>query len=389
MIRVNRSIVTVLAIVILVTGIVLGTAIAGYTPRVQSQTFVDDVEAMFQRVYADASPSVVSITVRVPAGANVSPFLPFATPQPGGTGQSGQYQYAEGSGFVYDTAGHIITNEHVVDQADRVTVQFIDGTRFDVKVVGVVKDSDLAVLQYDTSKVSVKPLPLADSSKVTVGTRAIAIGNPFGLQGSMTQGIISAIGRRLLQQSQFNIPMILQTDAAINPGNSGGPLLNTKGEVVGVTTAIRSQAGQSSGIGFAIPSNIVKLMADQIIAGGKVEISYLGIEGTDMTSQIAPLMNLDGKTRGALVTRVVAGGPADKGGVRAGTKTATIEEVDITVGGDVITAVDGQPVNQFDDLLNYLFVQTKPDQKIKLTVLRDGQSTDIEVTLGKRPTSAR
>ncbi len=296
---------------------------------------------------------------------------------------------SRGSGFVYDTEGHIVTNQHVIDQADKVTVRFSDGTVLPAKIVGSVKDSDLAVVEYDKTKVDVKPLKLADSSTVTVGTRTIVIGNPFSLQGTMTQGIISAIGRRLLQQSQFNIPLILQTDAAINPGNSGGPMLNTKGEVIGVVTAIRSQLGQSSGIGFAIPSNIVKLMADQIIAGGKIEISYLGIEGTDLTTDLATTMNLDAKFKGALVTRITAGGPADKAGLRGGTKITTIDDAEVNIGGDVIVSIDEQPVRQFDDLLNYLFVKTKPGQTVKITVYREGKNVDLSVTLGARPASAR
>jgi serine protease Do len=385
--RISRLGLTVLVVVILCMGMVLGSVVTLVPLRVQGQGagVVDDEAALLEHVYAQASPSVVSIVVRVPADSTLNELLPYIDPGDSGTATpEPSYRYAQASGFVYDDKGHIVTNAHVVDQADRISITFSDGLTFPATVVGIAPDADLAVVKVSDSRATMIPLPLADSDQVKVGSRAIAIGNPFGLNGSMTQGIISAI-KRTLPQSQFRIPDILQTDAAINPGNSGGPLLNSDGALIGINTAIRSRVMQSAGVGFAIPSNIVKLMADQLIANGKVEHSYLGVTGSTLTADVDELLGLDITFRGILVSTVPADGPASKAGVRGSTKDAELDGDPFPIGGDIIIAIDDQPLKYFEDMLGYLFTKTKPGQVVKLTVYRDGKNIDLQVTLTARP----
>jgi 2-alkenal reductase len=385
--RISRLGLTVLVVVILCTGMVLGSVVTLVPLRVQGQGagVVDDEATLLEHVYAQASPSVVSIVVRVPADSTLNELLPYIDPDNSGTATpEPSYRYAQASGFVYDDKGDIVTNAHVVDQADRISITFSDGLTFPATVVGIAPDADLAVVKVSDSRATMIPLPLADSDQVKVGSRAIAIGNPFGLNGSMTQGIISAI-KRTLPQSQFRIPDILQTDAAINPGNSGGPLLNGDGALIGINTAIRSRVMQSAGVGFAIPSNIVKLMADQLIANGKVEHSYLGVIGSTLTADVDELLGLDITFRGVLVSEVPAGGPAAKAGVRGSTKEAELDGLPVSIGGDIIIAIDDQPLKYFEDMLGYLFTKTKPGQVVKLTVYRDGKNIDLQVTLTARP----
>jgi S1-C subfamily serine protease len=380
MLRKHRLAQTLLLVVVLVVGIFLGSALTASTTRVQGQTFVDEAEEMLQRVYREVNPSVVSIIVRIPANAALDDRLfPFEDPQP----QQGT-RVAQGSGFVYDDQGHVVTNAHVVDQAQQISVVFAGGLSLPGTIVGTAPDSDLAVVKYDQTKVAVGPLKLADSDEVIVGSRAIAIGNPFGLPGTMTQGIVSGVNR-LLPQDRFNIPEIIQTDAAINPGNSGGPLLNNKGEVIGVNTAIRSRVGQSSGIGFAIASNTVKLIADQLIANKRVEHSYLGITGASLTSDINELMGLDPTFQGVLVGTVENNGPASRAGLRPSNDQRSLNGETFAVGGDIIVAIDDQPVKVFEDLLSYLFNNTQPGQTVRLTVYRNGEKVDLSVTLVPRP----
>lgn len=380
MLRINRVWLSLIVIVSLVTGMVLGSIVGVSTLRVQGQDFIDEEAQLLERLYAQISPSVVALEVRVPTGAGsrlfVDPSQPDAEPN---------FRIAQGSGFLYDTNGHIITNNHVVEDATRVTAIFSDGLRLPATVVGTAPDADLAVVKVETKRIaSLQPLTLADSDALKVGQRAIAIGNPFGLNNTMTQGIISALGRAL-RQSQFSIPQIIQTDAAINPGNSGGPLLNFKGEVIGVNTAIRANAEQSAGIGFAVPSNIVRLMADQLIANGKVEHSYLGISGTTLTSDLKEALGLDASLNGVLVTDVVAGTPADIAGLKGSTREESIGGDIVPVGGDVLTEVDGVKIVVFEDLLGYLFTRTKPGDTITLKVLRNGEFLEVKVTLVPRP----
>jgi 2-alkenal reductase len=383
MIRLPRFVLAAVVAVALCTGVLLGSAFNVTTLQAQGPTAViDDQTSILENVYNLANPSVVSIVVRVPANAVVNDLLPFV--EPPNSQQAPDFQYGQGSGFVYDAQGHIVTNAHVVEAASQIDVSFSNGLTLEAEVVGVASDSDLAVLKVDPALLPAGPLVMADSDLVQVGQRAIAIGNPFGLSSTMTEGIISAI-ERSLPQDTFRIPKILQTDAAINPGNSGGPLLNVDGQVIGVNTAIRSGVQQSSGVGFAIPSNIVRLIADDLIADGTVTHSYLGITGQTLSTRVNRALELPLDFRGVLVADVPAGGPAARAGLRGSTQEQTIDGEVYVLGGDIITAVGSQPVRVFEDLLGYLFTQTHPGDTVTLTLLRDGQEMTVDVTLSERP----
>jgi S1-C subfamily serine protease len=295
-----------------------------------------------------------------------------------------------GSGFVYDDNGHIITNYHVVSGSgggNRLDVTFLDGTVYRASVIGSDPYTDIAVLYVeDVSKEKLLPLPLADSSMVTVGEQVAAIGNPFGLSGSMSAGIISGVGRQLPAQGiqDFSIPDIIQTDAAINPGNSGGPLLNMRGEVIGMNSAIYSMTGQFAGVGFAIPSKTISKVVPSLITTGSFQHPWLGIAGQDMTPGIADLLGLH-EPRGFLVMEVVAGSPAEKAGIQRGNEDAVIDGMQVRVGGDVIIAIDNKTVGKIEDILAYVEGEKSVGDGLKLTILRDGQTMDIMATLGARP----
>jgi S1-C subfamily serine protease len=385
--RLSRFGLTALVAVTLCFGILLGSVVTTAPIRVSGQSPVDQETVLLQRLYQQVNPSVVNIMVRVPLGTAHPDLIP-STPIPGQRQPEAQ---AEASGFVYDTDGHIVTNAHVVQDARRITVNFTDDTTLVARVVGVDLDSDLAVIQIDTGTVKLTPLPLADSDKLAVGERTIAIGNPFGFGGSMTQGIVSALGRSLDSQrdssasQRYLIPSVIQTDTAINPGNSGGPLLNGKGEVIGINTAIESRVRQSSGVGFAVPSNIIKKIVPALIKDGKIAHSYLGIGGRTLTLDLNDLVGLDPNFHGVLVNDVTRGSPADEAGVRPGTVELQLDGVPVMAGGDVIVGIDGAPVRRFEDLLGYLFVKTDPGQVITLKLYREGKTIDVKVTLGERP----
>jgi S1-C subfamily serine protease len=303
----------------------------------------------------------------------------------------------QGSGFVYDRGGHIVTNFHVIEGATRVEVRFTSGFKVYGSVIGIDKDSDIAVVKVDAPADRLFPLPLGDSSQLKVGQTVIAIGNPFGLESTMTVGIISALGRTLDSQNvtpdgpAFSAGDIIQTDAAINPGNSGGPLFNVNGEVIGVNRAIRTtnftETGQplNSGIGFAISINMVKRVAPSLIANGKYEYPFLGISSTNtLTLDMINALGLTEYT-GAYVTSVVPGGPADTAGIRAGTTPTNFPG--LPGGGDLIIAIDGVPTRTFDEMLSYLVTNKGPGDTVVLTVLRGGERLDITITLGARPQS--
>jgi len=302
---------------------------------------------------------------------------------------------AEGSGFVWDTEGHIVTNDHVVQGARDVLVTFADGVSLPAEVIGEDPDSDLAVVEVDSDLHELRPVELGDVDAVDVGDRAIAIGNPFGLEGTLTQGIISAKGRSIPALTSFAIPEALQTDAAINPGNSGGPLLDSEGRVIGVNAQIETGSSlvqANTGIGFAIPVNIVKRVVPALIAEGRYDHAWLGISGQNYSPAWADALGFPEETRGAYVMYVEPGGPSDKAGLRAGTRQTDVllgfdfgQPVYLVAGGDLIVAIDGQPVEKFDDLLVYLERYTSPGDRVELTVLRaDGRRQVIPVTLGKR-----
>lgn len=379
--RFMRSGTLVLIIAVFAIGIGLGSWLNTAQPA-QGDDVTDPQSDLLARMYETTAPSTVSITVEVPADS-AEDLLPFETPTPNEL-QPNQLITAYGSGFVYDPQGHIVTNAHVVENAKSILVTFYDGLTFPATIVGLSQDADLAVIKVDDARAVFKPVTMGDSEILKVGERAIAIGSPFGLDGSMTEGIISALNRSL-PQSQFRIPYIIQTDAAINPGNSGGPLFNYKGEVIGVNTAIRSQIRQSAGIGFAVPSSIVKLVAGELIENGKIEISYLGITGSSLTSDLNELLGLDINFRGVLVSSVVRGGPAAQAGIQGSTRQEEINGQAVPVGGDIITKVDEHEIRVFEDLLGYLFTKTKPGDSVTLTVFRDGETLEIKATLSPRP----
>ncbi len=291
-----------------------------------------------------------------------------------------------GSGFVHDNKGHIITNNHVVEGADRVTATFLDGSVYRAVVVGTDPYTDLAVVRVDVPEEKLEALPLGDSAQLQIGEQVAAIGNPFGLSGSMTTGIISQLGRLLPVQEVggFSIPDVIQTDAAINPGNSGGPLLNLKAEVVGVNSAITSGTGEFAGVGFAVPSNTVKKIVPVLIKDGKYRHAWLGVSGTDLTPEIAEALDLK-ETKGFLVIDIVADSPADKAGIRGGSKQVTLDSRQIRLGGDVIVAIDDDPVRKIDDILVYIQREKSVGDDITLSIIRDGQPMEITIVLAERP----
>jgi S1-C subfamily serine protease len=293
-----------------------------------------------------------------------------------------------GSGFVYDDNSHIITNHHVVSGGgSRLDVTFPDGTVYRASVIGSDLYTDVAVLYVEeVPKEKLLPLPLADSSMMRVGEQVAAIGNPFGLSGSMSAGIISGVGRQIPAQEaeDFSIPDIIQTDAPINPGNSGGPLLNMRGEVIGINSAIYSTTGQFAGVGFAIPSNTIAKVVPSLITTGSFQHPWLGIAGKDMTPGIANRLGLD-EPRGFLVMEVVAESPAEKAGIQRGNEDAVIDGMQVKLGGDVIIAIDNNTVRKIDDILAYVEREKSVGDELKLTVLRDGQTMEVMATLGARP----
>lgn len=292
-----------------------------------------------------------------------------------------------GSGFVYDDNGHIITNHHVVNGGGRIDVTFLDGTVYRATLMGSDPFTDLAVLYVkDVPQEKLVPLPLADSTTVRVGEQVAAIGNPFGLSGSMTAGIISGVGRLIPNDlaGRFSIPDVIQTDAPVNPGNSGGPLLNMRGEVIGINSAIYSTTGQSAGVGFAIPSNTMTKVVPSLITNGSFQHPWLGVSGTDMTPGIAAALGLN-EPRGLLVVDVVDGSPAAQAGIRGGDDPRSIDGREINLGGDVITAIDDKTVRKIDDILVYLDREKTVEDNLKLTILRDGQLQDINIALAARP----
>ena len=342
----------------------------------------------FKELFARAKDSVVQVTVR-------GTPLPFVN----------NLTLAIGSGFVFDRQGHIVTNNHVIyGGGSNVTVTFSNGTIYTAEVVGADLFSDIAVLKVVTKEEETAqgvskgfiPLPLGNSSMLAIGDEVAAIGNPFGLTGSMTTGVVSGLGRLIPIQTTnitttpearaFSIPNIIQTDAAINPGNSGGPLLNMKGEVVGLNTAILSSGEFFSGIGFSIPSDTLRIIIPALIANGTYLHPWVGVGGTDITPEIALALGLE-EARGFLVTDIAPGSPADKSGIRGGdtpiTNITGFEE--LRLGGDIIMNVDDQRVNKTDDLLSYIETNKQVGDTVTMTILRDGKLIEIDLVLGSRP----
>ena len=329
---------------------------------IPSSTMGLDLQTSLTALYDNVNPSVVFIVVGTTQGLGGS-----------------------GSGFVYDANGHIVTNNHVVADAANIEVVFADGTRSDAELIGTDVDSDLAVIRADTLASDARPLPLSSMAAVDVGQFAVAIGNPFGEQGSMSLGIISGLGRSLTSQrvldgtgGSYQLPQVIQTDAPINPGNSGGPLLNLNGEVIGVNSAIRTETGENSGVGFSIPVDAVSNIVPELIAEGDYTYPFLGLSfiREEAKVRIIEQMGIEGSF-GAYVGSATPGGPAASAGIQGADATG--------FGGDLIVALDGSLIKDFDDLNAYLVFNTKPDQEIDATVIRDGEEIIIPITLGARP----
>ncbi len=338
-----------------------------------------DVESqLLDNVYRRVNPAVVNIEI-VSRLHSVSDIID-----------------SSGSGFVLDTEGHIITNAHVVRDATEILVTFYDGSVVDGELVGYDDYSDLAVVSVPTDKATLLPVTLGDSNELHVGQRVIAIGNPFGLQGSMTEGIISALGRSLpsaqmldARYQRYSNPSIIQVDASVNPGNSGGPLLDVYGRVIGINTAIRSDTGVFQGIAFAVPVNTMKRIVPQLIGKGEAEYPWLGIssvsaEGGYSVAALADELSLPVRY-GVLVNGVAEDSPAAHAGLRTGTDFTQIRGMQIARNADIIVAINGETVRDIDDLVAYLVENTSPGDTVTLTIVRDGQTLDVDVTLGVRP----
>jgi len=292
-----------------------------------------------------------------------------------------------GSGFVFDTFGHIITNSHVVADAEKIVVTFLDGRSYNAQLVGADPFTDIAVIKVNAEQTQFHPISLGDSSRLKVGEQIAAIGNPFGLSGSMTSGIVSQLGRLLpAQGSGFSIPDVIQTDAAINPGNSGGPLLNMKGEVIGINTAIQSASGEFTGVGFAIPSRTLMKIVPTLIQDEEYHHPWLGISGRDIDPDLANILNLT-DAKGFLVVMVVEDSPASKAGLQGSIETKEIDGINYPIGGDIILSVDGKEVRQIDDILIHLQREKSVGDEIVLEILRDGRTTNFVLLLEERPNS--
>ena len=289
-----------------------------------------------------------------------------------------------GSGFVYSEDGYVITNQHFVRDAQKVTVTFLDGESYIGEVIGTDQDLDIAVVKVSPSNTYLQPIKIGDSSKLKVGERIAAIGNPFGLSGSMTSGIVSQIGRLLPQESGYSIPDVIQTDAAINPGNSGGPLINMKGEVVGINTAIQSATGEFSGIGFAVPSNTVKKVVPVLIENGEFKHPWMGISGTDVDPELAEVRGLK-SSKGFLVVSVIEESPAELAGLLGVTETKEMDGREFALDGDIILAIDGKTVRKISDILVHLQREKSIGDDMALSVNRNGEMLELTMVLEERP----
>lgn len=372
------SIFLLIAIVSLACGI--STPQVTYTPStpvavmVQPQptanstqiTVVTNEDQVLVDLYSRLDPSVVNISVYLD--------------------QNGQLvSYAQASGFVYDDQGDILTNAHVVHGVDAIDVTFSDGLVREASLVGDDLNSDLAVIKVDLPA-GIRPLTLGSMDELAVGQTVVAIGNPFGFEGTLTRGIISALGRTIPALNIYSIPQAIQTDAAINPGNSGGPLLNLSGEVIGINAQIETDSTTNSnlGIGFAVPVSIIRRVVSSLIQNGYYNWPWLGVMGRDVTPAQVSAMHLPVE-QGAYIVAITDNSPAQATGLRGTVDTILQDGRTIEIGGDVITAINGQAVKTFDDVLVYLSLQTSPGQQVTLSILRDGKSQEVKLTLGTRP----
>jgi S1-C subfamily serine protease len=382
----------VLLAVVLVTALIAGcgggggddsSTPAASAPETATQVVVQASDGSFNpaEIYKDVSPGVVTIDSVFEGG--VSDLL-------GGGGSAGQ-----GSGFVVDKEGDIVTNAHVVTsgghlngggtprEAKQVFVEFGDRNRVPAEIKGFDADADVALIKVDPDGLDLQPVELSDRSSFAVGEPVAAIGSPFGEEQSLSVGVVSATDRTVEGLTNFGIDNAIQTDASINPGNSGGPLLDSKGQVIGINEQIASSSGSNSGVGFAIPVTSVRYSLDQLNGDGKVDYAYLGVTSESLYPQLAEHLGLDTEA-GALITDVVNGSPADDAGLKGSTGNDTFQLQQVKTGGDVVIAVDGKPVLQNNDL-STLIAAHKPGDKVTLDILRDGRKASVDVTLGSRP----
>ena len=327
-------------------------------------------ESQLNTIYSTSLPSIVHIKVR----QTVPGFF------------QNQERTGEGSGFIWDTEGNIVTNYHVVASASIVDVEFADGSQYPASVIGLDPNSDLAIIKVNSNGKILTPLNLGDSTNVKVGNHTIVIGSPFGQEFSMSSGIVSAIKRTVPSQNTlFSIPNVIQTDAAINPGNSGGPLLDIEGNVIGINSQIISRSGGNQGIGFAIPINSVKKIIPTLIKGEKFEYPYIGITGMDLNPNLKKALAIDSNIKGVMIVDVVKGSPADLGGLSGYTGTVSDNVNSYPSGGDILTAIKTIPIKSMSDLLTLLFSDYSPGDSITFTILRDSSSLDLDITLISRP----
>jgi S1-C subfamily serine protease len=353
------------------------------TPTVQDEPpvpagLLSDLQTEVQAVYQSVGKSVVNISV-----VTIS-YDFFTNPVP---------QEGAGSGFVYDDEGHVVTNYHVVAEADSIQVFFADGTSTAAEVVGSDPTYDLAVLELeDADEFDLDPIPIGDSDQLVVGEFVVAVGSPFGLEQSLTFGVISSLGRIIESPNGRYIGEAIQTDAAINPGNSGGPLLDLKGRIIGVNAQIVSPSRASAGIGFAIPANIVRRVVPELITLGRYRHPWMGIRYFPyaLTPRLAKQfreLDIEVPDHGLLILDVEPGSPADESGLQGGDQVITLQNVELPVGGDVIIAVDGESINRAQDLIAYLETETQIGDTIQVTIIRDGEEMTLSLTLGERPFS--
>lgn len=355
----------------LIIGIGMGAALfpavalqaTSSTAGIQQSAFIGtetltEEEQIFADVYNNLAPSVVSITVA--ARDRNSSLVDIAT----------------GSGFVINTNGHIVTNYHVVEGADRIEVQFFDGTITRAEIVGLDADSDIAVIQVSIPVERLRPVTFANSDNLLIGQTVLALGNPFDNNWTLTSGIISATNRRIFGRNSFSVGGVIQTDAAINPGNSGGPLLNLRGEVIGMNTQIATETGTNSGIGFAVPSNLIVKVASALIETGQIRYPYIGISYRPIDLDLIEAFNLPNNIRGVPVLEAPQGLPAALAGIRGISPTSV----------DIITSVEGVPIRNFDELVGWLAINTSPGMTVTFTVYRNGSTFDVPITLIERPT---
>jgi S1-C subfamily serine protease len=385
----KRSVALILVLMIAVLAFYAGTMVFSGTAQsgdfwpvataqpVNFDNAVLESERAYANIYNTVGPSVVSINVVARSSGSA-----FQNTQ-------GQLQQGTGTGFVIDQQGHIVTNNHVVEGAVQVEVNFFDGSIYRGEVVGVDPDSDLAVIQVDRPSNELVPVTLGDSDSLFIGQEVVAMGSPFDEPWTLTTGVVSALNRAIDSLGQFQIGSVIQTDAAINPGNSGGPLINMNGEVIGVNSQILSETRSNSGIGFAVPSNLVKRVSQSLIESGNVSYSYLGIQGGSVDLSVIEALNLPNNARGVVVSAVTEGGPAALAGIQNAQGQRNNDGTETLASVDIITAVNGVNVTSMESLISYLGTSTKPGDVVTMTVVRDGtQQLDIPVTLTARPSGS-